>query len=83
MTVSENEYILKIICPIVSNPLDVTIHRQQDEKGILLTVSLHKDDMGKIIGKQGETARAIRKIMHQYGATNGKHISVKINEPTI
>lgn len=83
MTSAEQDYTLRVICPLVANPLDVIVDRQVDDKGILLTIKLNKDDMGKIIGKQGETARAIRKIMHQYGATNGKHISVKINEPTL
>ncbi len=78
---TEKDYLEGIIIPLVSNPDDVQIERTTDERGIFLLVRLHKADMGKIIGMQGETVGAIRKLLRAYGMANNAHISVKIDEP--
>lgn len=75
------QYLNEIVCPIVTFPSDVAVEKILDERGILLRLSVHKEDMGKIIGKQGETARALRSLMRQYGFQNNSHIALKINEP--
>lgn len=79
----ENEilYLEAIVKPLVSYPEEVRIEKTSDEMGILLSLNLHKDDMGKIIGKEGNTARAIRHIVRQYGMSRQARISIKINEP--
>jgi len=74
-------YLYSVIKPLVSFPDKVEILRMVDDKGTLLELSLHKEDMGKVIGKQGDTARAIRKIIRQFAAINNRHIALKINEP--
>ena len=52
------EYVVKALA---DNPTDVKIRRTVDEMGVLLTLSVNKDDMGKVIGRSGATAKAIDK----------------------
>ncbi|MBI5456287.1 KH domain-containing protein [Candidatus Kaiserbacteria bacterium] len=72
------EYVVKAL---VDNPNDVKIVRTVDEMGVLLTLSVHKDDMGKIIGRSGATAKAIRTILRVVGMKNEARVNLKIEEP--
>ncbi len=72
------EYIVK---SLVDNPADVKIDRVVDEMGVLITMSVNKDDMGKIIGRQGNTAKAIRTLLRVIGMKNNARVNLKINEP--
>lgn len=72
------EYVVK---SLVDNPNDVKINRTIDEMGVLLTLSVHKDDMGKIIGRSGATAKAIRTILRVVGMKNDARVNLKIEEP--
>src|SRR3990167_6082157 len=72
------EYVVKAL---VDNPDDVKINRTVDEMGVLLTLSLNKDDMGKVIGRSGQTAKAIRTILRIVGMKNDARVNLKIEEP--
>jgi len=72
------EYIVKAL---VDNPNDVKINRTVDEMGVLLTLSLNKDDMGKVIGRSGQTAKAIRTVLRVVGMKNDARVNLKIEEP--
>lgn len=72
------EYVVKAL---VDNPNDVKIRRTVDEMGVLLTLSVHKDDMGKIIGRSGATAKAIRTVLRVVGMKNEARVNLKIEEP--
>jgi len=72
------EYVVKAL---VDNPDSVTIKRTVDEMGVLLTLGVHKDDMGKIIGRSGATAKAIRTILRVVGMKNEARVNLKIEEP--
>lgn len=72
------EYVVK---SLVDNPNDVKIRRTVDEMGVLLTLSVNKDDMGKIIGRSGATAKAIRTILRVVGMKNEARVNLKIEEP--
>lgn len=72
------EYVVK---SLVDNPNDVKVKRTVDEMGVLLTMSVHKDDMGKIIGRSGATAKAIRTILRVVGMKNEARVNLKIEEP--
>ena len=72
------EYVVK---SLVDNPDDVKINRTVDEMGVLLTLSGNKDDMGKIIGRSGATAKAIRTILRVVGMKNEARVNLKIEEP--
>lgn len=72
------EYVVK---SLVDNPNDVKINRTVDEMGVLLTLTVNKDDMGKIIGRSGATAKAIRTILRVVGMKNDARVNLKIEEP--
>lgn len=75
------EEILKtIIENLVENKEEVKITRIDDEKGILLKVKVAQDDMGKVIGKQGKVARAIRTIMKSITSNEQKNVGVIFEE---
>jgi predicted RNA-binding protein YlqC (UPF0109 family) len=72
------EYVVKAL---VDNPNDVKITRVVDEMGVLLTLSVNKDDMGKVIGRSGQTAKAIRTVLRVVGMKNDARVNLKIEEP--
>ena len=72
------EYVVKALA---DNPTDVKIRRTVDEMGVLLTLSVNKDDMGKVIGRSGATAKAIRTILRVVGMKNDARVNLKIEEP--
>ena len=72
------EYIVKAL---VDNPDDVTVERKVDEMGVLLTLKVHAQDMGQIVGRQGSTARAIRTLVRIAGLKAHARVNLKIEEP--
>ena len=72
------EYVVKAL---VDNPNDVKIDRTVDEMGVLITMTVNPADMGKIIGRQGNTAKAIRTLLRVIGMKNNARVNLKINEP--
>ena len=66
---------------IVDNPDSVDTTRTIDQMGVLLTLSVHPDDMGKIIGKSGKTAEALRILLRVVGMKGNARVNLKINEP--
>jgi predicted RNA-binding protein YlqC (UPF0109 family) len=66
---------------LVDNPDDVEITSRDDgEGGILLELRVHPDDMGKVIGKRGRTAKAIRTMVKAAATREGVNASVEIVE---
>lgn len=72
------EYVIK---GLVDNPNDVKVVRTVDEMGVLLTLSVNPADMGKVIGRMGNTAKAIRTLLRVVGMKNNARVNLKINEP--
>ncbi len=72
------EYVVKAL---VDHPEDVKINRSVDEMGVLLTLSVNKDDMGKIIGRSGQTAKAVRTVLRVVGMKHDARVNLKIEEP--
>src|SRR3989338_8568512 len=72
------EYLVK---SLVDNPNDVTVERRVDEMGVLLTLKVHPQDMGQIVGRQGSTARAIRTLVRIAGLKAHARVNLKIKEP--
>ena len=79
--VKDSEFVEYIVKSLVDNPNEVKIDRKVDEMGVLITVDVGKDDMGKIIGRQGATAKAIRTLLRVVGMKNNARVNLKINEP--
>ena len=49
--------------------------------GVLITLKVDPEDMGYIIGRQGQTARALRTLLKVVGAKNNARVNLKIEEP--
>ena len=77
----DQEYLEVIVRGIVNNPQDVKIERTIDERGVLLTLHINQADMGYVIGREGQTARAIRTLLRIVGAKANARVNLKIYEP--
>ena len=75
------EYVIAVITPLLDQPQELSVLETQDPMGILLTIALHKDDMGVVIGKEGETAKALRHLARIVGIKGNARVSLKIAEP--
>ena len=70
-----------VVKALVDNPTDVTVTRTVDEMGVLLTLKVHKTDMPTIVGRSGNTAKAIRTLLRIVGMKNNARVNLKIVEP--
>ena len=77
----DQEFVEYIIKGIVNHPEDVRTERTVDERGVLITLHINPDDMGYVIGRQGQTARAVRTLLKIVGAKNNARVNLKIYEP--
>jgi predicted RNA-binding protein YlqC (UPF0109 family) len=77
----DKEFLEYVVKALVENPNDVKIDRTVDEMGVLITLTVNSADMGKIIGRQGNTAKAIRTLLRVIGMKNNARVNLKINEP--
>ncbi|MEK7142887.1 MAG: KH domain-containing protein [Patescibacteria group bacterium] len=81
MADADKEFVEQTVKAIVDHPEDVKTKRTVDEMGVLIELSVHPEDMGKIIGKEGRTAKAIRILLRVLGAKNNARVNLKIIEP--
>jgi len=81
MEYEDKQFLETIVKTLVDNPDSVTINRTVDEMGVLLMLDVHADDMGKIIGRSGNTAKAIRTLLRVVGMKHDARVNLKINEP--
>lgn len=80
-TTADQEFIDYLVKSIVDHPDDVKTDRKVDEMGVLLTLKVHPEDMGIIIGRQGATAKAIRTLLRIVGTKHNARVNLKIEEP--
>ena len=66
---------------LVDNTDAVVVTRSVDEMGVLLTLTVSPDDMGKIIGRDGNIAKALRTLLRVVGMKHNARVNLKINEP--
>lgn len=77
----DRDFIEYIVKQIVEHPDQVEVTRTVDEMGVLITLKVSRDDMGKIIGKAGQTAKALRVLLRVIGSKNNARVNLKIVEP--
>lgn len=77
----DQQFLESVVKALVDHPESVHINRTVDEMGVLLTLDVHAEDMGKIIGRSGNTAKAIRTLLRVVGMKNEARVNLKINEP--
>ncbi|MEK7186795.1 MAG: KH domain-containing protein [Patescibacteria group bacterium] len=79
--VDDTQFLEYVVKALVDYPDDVKIKRTVDEMGVLMTLDVNREDMGKIIGRSGNTAKAIRILLRVVGMKNNARVNLKINEP--
>jgi hypothetical protein len=79
--VNDKEFLEYVVKALVDYPEKVSVERKVDEMGVLLTLNLAPEDMGYVIGRQGQNAKAVRTLLRLVGARNSAHVNLKINEP--
>ncbi|ADP32112.1 KH domain-containing protein [Bacillus atrophaeus] len=72
------DLIVTIVAPLVDHPEDIRVIREETDQKIALRLSVNKSDTGKIIGKQGRTAKAIRTVVFAAGARSSKKVQLEI-----
>lgn len=81
MSDRDKDFLESIVKFLVDSPDAVKTTRTVDEMGVLLTLDVDPNDMGQIIGRRGNTARAIRTLLRVVGAKNNARVNLKINQP--
>ena len=76
----QKELVEYIARSLVDNPDQVEVREAEGEQGAVLELSVSHDDLGKIIGKQGRTARAIRTLLGAVSAKTKKRVVLEILE---
>lgn len=79
--VADQDFLEFIVKSIVDHPDDVKVDRKVDEMGVLLSLKVHLEDMGQVVGRQGATAKAIRSLLRIVGIKNNARVNLKIEEP--
>lgn len=79
--ITDQGFVEMVVKAIVDNPDKVETKRSVDEMGVLVELTVAPEDMGKIIGKDGRTAKAVRTLLRVFGAKNNARINLKIVEP--
>ncbi len=72
------ELVEVIASALVDNPDEVVVTETEDENEIVLRLKVAPDDMGKVIGKQGKIAKAIRTVVRASASKSNKKITVDI-----
>ncbi len=74
------DILLELTRAIVDHPDDVVVSEEEKENETVLTLSVHPDDMGMVIGRHGRIAKAIRAVMKAAAGNAGKKVSVDIRD---
>ena len=69
MSTIDQQFVEYIVKSLVEHPEDVVVDRIVDEKGVLLTLTVDPEDLGRVIGRNGRTAKALRSVI---GALSNK-----------
>lgn len=77
MALKINELLLNLVKPIVKYPNDVKVTEGKEEDLLVLTLDVNPDDIGRVIGKSGKNATAIRTLL--FAAASLESIKVQLN----
>lgn len=76
----DQQFIEYIVKSLVANPDDVIVERKIDEKGVLLTLTVNPEDLGRVIGKRGATAQSMRTLLRALGTKQEARFNLKITD---
>lgn len=80
-TMKDQSFIEYVVKSIVNHPEDVRTERIIDDRGVKITLYVNPEDMGYVIGREGQTARALRILLKIVGAKDNARVSLVIFEP--
>lgn len=78
MSTIDQQFVEYIVKSLVGHPDDVIVERIIDEKGVLLTLTVNPEDLGRVIGKRGVTAQSLRTLLRALGTKNDARYNLKI-----
>ena len=78
MATIDQQFVEYIVKTLVNNPDKVAVERKIDEKGVLLSLTVDPEDVGRVIGKRGATAQSIRTLLRALGTKNDARYNLKI-----
>ena len=78
MSTIDQQFVEYIVKSLVGYPDDVSIERIIDEKGVLLSLTVNPEDLGRVIGKRGVTAQSLRTLLRALGTKNDARYNLKI-----
>ena len=74
----DQEFVQYIVSSLVSKPDKVRVERVVDERGVLLTLHVDEEDLGRVIGRKGSTAQSLRVLLRALGSKNEAHYNLRI-----
>ena len=74
----EQQFVEFVVGKLVDHPDQVSVKRTEDDRGVLLELSVAPDDLGRVIGRRGATAQSLRNILRALGAKNDARYNLKI-----
>ena len=80
-TFNDVEFIELVVKRLVKNPDEVKVERKVDDMGVLLTLFVNPEDAGIVVGKQGQTAKALRCLLRIVGSQNNARCNLRIHDP--
>lgn len=78
MSTIDQQFVEYIVKSLVGSPDDVVVDRIIDEKGVLLTLTVNPEDLGRVIGRRGSTAQSLRTLLRALGTKNSARYNLKI-----
>ena len=78
MSTIDQQFVEYVVKSLVEHPDDVSVERLIDEKGVLLTLTVNPEDLGRVIGKRGGTAQSLRTLLRALGTKNDARYNLKI-----
>ena len=78
MSTIDQQFVEYVVKSLVGHPEDVVVDRLVDEKGVLLTLTVNPEDLGRVIGKRGVTAQSLRTLLRALGTKNDARYNLKI-----
>ena len=78
MSTIDQQFIEYVVKSLVGHPEDVVVDHMIDEKGVLLTLTVNPEDLGRVIGKRGVTAQSLRTLLRALGTKNDARYNLKI-----
>lgn len=78
MATIDQQFVEYVVKSLVEYPDDVVVDRVIDEKGVLLTLTVNPEDLGRVIGRRGSTAQSLRTLLRALGTKNSARYNLKV-----